>query len=418
MASSGTTSKRYELLKAAIDGDLATIKKLAKEIDNVAEITDGLGITSLHIAAAHGYTDICKFFINDLKLDVNMQDGQDCTPLHHASLGGFINTAIYLLKKGADPGIGNMIGITPLHYAAEIGHVALLQLLLSRGANVDAMSSYGTPLQRAASEGKHETLKILLDHNANTSLSTRRVATALLESVTVKSFRCVDLLLKAGADPNITACGVMPLEQAASQGETKMIARLLKAGANPNVTNEEGQTPIEIAALSGNLQAVQLLFPVTSRIPFYPDWSIGGILKHVASEEAIAQRELIEKGKIGEAKRRGDEAFREKDYNTAIAWYSKATEVEPSNATVLSNRSLCWARLNEGTLAIKDAMDCIKLKPEWSKGYYRAGVAWNIMEDFNRAADAFFMGLKLDPQNAELRNAFQEAKSKSVNMRP
>jgi hypothetical protein len=44
-----------------------------------------------------------------------------------------------------------------------------------------------------------------------------------------------------------------------------------------------GRVPIEIAARSGRREDVEVLFPVTSRIPSVRDWSVDGIMNHVKS---------------------------------------------------------------------------------------------------------------------------------------
>ncbi|KAL5711321.1 hypothetical protein ACHQM5_021790 [Ranunculus cassubicifolius] len=80
---------------------------------------------------------------------------------------------------------------------------------------------------------------------------------------------------------------------------------------------------------------------------------------------------------------------------------------DPLDPILLSNRSLCWASLKNGEAALTDALACIKLKPDWPKAHYRAGSAWRLLGEFGKAADAFFMGLKLDPINKELRKAYQ-----------
>uniref|UniRef100_A0A7C8YXQ7 Uncharacterized protein n=2 Tax=Opuntia streptacantha TaxID=393608 RepID=A0A7C8YXQ7_OPUST len=82
---------------------------------------------------------------------------------------------------------------------------------------------------------------------------------------------------------------------------------------------------------------------------------------------------------------------------------------KPKDAAVISNRSLCWARLNEGSNALKDAVACIILSPDWPKAYYRAGVAWRILKDYERAAEAFEMGLMMYPGNKDLQNAKRDA---------
>lgn len=44
-----------------------------------------------------------------------------------------------------------------------------------------------------------------------------------------------------------------------------------------------GRAPIEIAARSGRREDVEILFPVTSRIPNVRDWSVDGIIRYVKS---------------------------------------------------------------------------------------------------------------------------------------
>ncbi|KAF9605984.1 hypothetical protein IFM89_021310, partial [Coptis chinensis] len=124
--------------------------------------------------------------------------------------------------------------------------------------------------------------------------------------------------------------------------------------------------------------------------------------------------ELVVVEKVAEAKSKGEDAFRKNDYFAATFWYTKALFKDPLNATLLSNRSLCYARQKNGNRALEDAMECVMLKPDWPKAHYRAGVAWSILEKFDAAALEFAAALQLDPGNQDLRNAFQEARMKST----
>lgn len=49
------------------------------------------------------------------------------------------------------------------------------------------------------------------------------------------------------------------LFSAAKSGDTEVLRRLIAAGASPNSANDEGQTPLHIAAFEGHLGAVQAL---------------------------------------------------------------------------------------------------------------------------------------------------------------
>ncbi|KAL5702070.1 hypothetical protein ACHQM5_027333 [Ranunculus cassubicifolius] len=412
-----TFHKKEQLLESAFNGDLHRLKELAAELDDgngiaktIANIKDSIGLSAIHMAALQGNLNIFKFLIGDLNLNPDVQEThRGKTPLHLAITQGYLRSAVYLVKMGANPDIVDDTGASSLHYAAALGNKKLLHSLVSRGANVDALSIDGTPLESAARHGNQEAVELLLNYRANPNLTCRHVWTPLLASIRANSLQCVQLLLEAGADPNVRGLGMTPLELAAIDGVTDMVQLLLKAGADPNMINEQKLTPIEVAAVCGNNEVVEILLPKTKPISIYSKWSLGGIMKHVHSKEARVQRQRIQEVNFREAKSKGDTAFREMNYRLAAFHYSKAIFVEPFNATLFSNRSLCWLRLKQGKSALKDATRCMILKPNWPKAFYRAGAAMRLLGDFENAADAFFDGLKLDPGNQELRKAFQEA---------
>ncbi|KAG6775243.1 hypothetical protein POTOM_018685 [Populus tomentosa] len=122
------------------------------------------------------------------------------------------------------------------------------------------------------------------------------------------------------------------------------------------------------------------------------------------------------KERAAEAKLRGDDAFRRKEYLTAVNDYTQAIDLDPSNATVLSNRSLSWMRLGQPDQALADARACKELTPEWSKAWYREGSALRLLQAclllpfrFEEAANSFYEGVRLDPENKELVKSFREA---------
>ncbi|XVF71930.1 hypothetical protein PTKIN_Ptkin12aG0079400 [Pterospermum kingtungense] len=373
------------MLNAAFAGDLNLFKRLANELDvegnlaeKIASIKDNSGCTALHVAASGGRTLILKYLVDELKQDVNVKDDEGETPLHFAIHGKKFLSAVYLLDKGADPNSMNDEGLTALHCAAMHGPKKLLLLLIAKGAVVDANPDAGTPLQRAAAIGKKDSVKVLLDNHAN-----------------------------AGADPNHSGPREgTPLDLAVSKGDTQIVKCLLKAGADPNVTNECGLTPIEVAALLENHEAVMALFPLTSSISIFPDWSVEGIMAHGNSEEVKLKRKQKLRQDFLRSKLKGTEAVKKMDYRDAIKWYTKAISYNDEDAAVFSNRSFCWARLNEGDNALEDARMCVTLSPNWPKAYYRLGAAWMLLKKFQKAADAFYDGWKLDLKNKELERAF------------
>ncbi|KAF2308906.1 hypothetical protein GH714_023410 [Hevea brasiliensis] len=298
----------------------------------VESIKDSNGRTALHCAAEE---------------EILMENSLHCAILH-----GRYHTAVYVINLNDSEGCRRV-----------------LQLLISNGAEIDAQADSGTPLQEAASRGMTEAVKILLD-NANPNMTFRHLFSPLVKSIEAGSFECVKQLLKAGADPNMRTVGPTPLEYAASLGDAESIKYLLDEGALTNVTSNLGLTPVEVAARNSHHEAVKILLPFTS--PFH-QLQIGA----APLEQRKNKQFLLLKSK-------GNDAFKREDYNDAIYWYTEAEWLKPMDAEVKSNRSLCWARLNEGYLALADGQRCVLLKPKWPKSHYREGMGWKLLEDLRR----------------------------------
>ncbi|XP_052192696.1 uncharacterized protein LOC127801521 isoform X2 [Diospyros lotus] len=427
--------KVQQFLNAACAGNLYVLKKVAAQLDDgkglsqtVANIKDANKRGALHFAAREGQTEICKYLVEDLKLDVNTKDGE--TPLLHAARQGHSATVKYLIECGANPAIASELGATALHHVAGTGDIELLRFLLSKDVDVNSQSDAGTPLVWAAGHGQQDAVKVLLEHNADPNAETDDNITPLLSSVAAGSLACLELLIQAGANVNITAGGATPLHIAADHGSPELINSLLKAKADPNVTDEDGLKPVQVAAARGNRKAVEMLLPLTSKIQDVADWSVDGVLEHMQSEtrkeqeeakQVKAQKDAVTpkqdmpevtpaaKEKAAEAKLRGDEAFKRKDYLVAVDAYTQAIDFDPTDATLFSNRSLCWIRLGQAEQALGDGRACRTLRPDWPKACYREGSAFRLLQKFDEAANSFYEGVKLDPENKELVNAFREA---------
>ena len=138
-------------------------------------------------SAIKGQTDIADLLISK-GANVNARDKSGATPLHQVALKGNLAFATLLLQHGADvnardgdgantaaqcrpkrpPGSGGLAarqgrdreardtesGATPLYHAAAWGRTALVELLVARGADVNARNKAGvTPLAAAEKNG-------------------------------------------------------------------------------------------------------------------------------------------------------------------------------------------------------------------------------------------------------------------------
>ena len=70
-------------------------------------------------------------------------------------------------------------------------------------------------------------------------------------------------------------------------------------------------------------------------------------------------------------KAEGNAAYAAKKWQEGVDAYTKALEWDPLDHVFYSNRAACYAELDEFEKALKDAERCIKLNPQFAKGYYR-----------------------------------------------
>ncbi|KAK4506070.1 hypothetical protein PRZ48_004035 [Zasmidium cellare] len=83
----------------------------------------------------------------------------------------------------------------------------------------------------------------------------------------------------------------------------------------------------------------------------------------MAAEDAVA------------LKNKGNEAFKAKDWPSAIEWYDKAIEANPNEPSFYTNRAQAHIKMEAYGYAIADATKAIELNPDFVKAYYRRAVA-------------------------------------------
>ena len=78
-----------------------------------------------------------------------------------------------------------------------------------------------------------------------------------------------------------------------------------------------------------------------------------------------------------------------------------------------SNRSGSYLNNGDYDKALEDAETCIKMKPDWPRGYQRKGSALFYQDKMDQAIAAYKEGLKVDPNNAELQRDLKAAEGKA-----
>ncbi|KAJ9235265.1 hypothetical protein DTO169E5_6231 [Paecilomyces variotii] len=170
-------------------------------------------------------------------------------------------------------------GLTPLFFAAGDGNETIVRLLLSRGAIPDMQDRFGErPINWASGRGFEVIVKMLLDKGANANHLDHPSQSPLLWALGAynDSFNkmdwdifaagdteaVVDLLLRNGADPNVTdEDGRTPLSLLAKRrlNSKALVRSLLRAGCNPNRKDKYGRTALMGAIVQGMTEFVTAL---------------------------------------------------------------------------------------------------------------------------------------------------------------
>lgn len=154
-----------------------------------------------------------------------------------------------------------------LHYAATLGWGDLVTTLLQNDAATTSVLDYGpfgdedTPasaIVASAAQGHESIVRELISKQADVNaVSDRRYA---LESAAEKGFSfIVSLLLEHGAQVNTYGLNGTALQQASYQGNLDIVRKLLDHGADPNIVDGSYGGPLQAAVIGGHHEVVQLL---------------------------------------------------------------------------------------------------------------------------------------------------------------
>lgn len=164
------------------------------------------------------------------------------------------------LNDGARIDARDIVGMTPLMISAFAGHQPVVQLLLARGADLDACCDVGTPIGLAAFGGRREIVKLLLRHGARLEVHSECAATPLCYAIMAQDPQIVRMLIEAHADVNARMHdGATPLMIAAEYGDMEQGKLLLASGADPDRADNRGNTAESIATKAGHPEFVALL---------------------------------------------------------------------------------------------------------------------------------------------------------------
>ena len=281
-----------KIIKAVQQNDVDAVKSLLNKGANI-NAKNSVGETLLIISIEHKCKEITNLLLQK-GADVNIKQNtytmtEDQLPsylkqfiskpaktiivggrsaLHLAVFKDDMDLIDTLLAKGANIDAVDAQGETPLSHAVIDGQIEIIKLLLSKGANVNIKNhEFGmTPLHLAVIipfDCKTEIINLLLEHGADIDAVTNKGDTAIQYAANyfaANHSEIVKLLISKGANVNIqNAYGATLLHSASRKGDSSLVKILLSNGAKPNIKDNDGKTPLDIAIKEGHSEIVIIL---------------------------------------------------------------------------------------------------------------------------------------------------------------
>ncbi|CAM9547135.1 unnamed protein product [Lampetra fluviatilis] len=236
------------------------------------------GMSALCYAASSGHLGIVRMLTRKgAKVDHVDRAGQ-CA-LVHAGLRGHLDIMVHLLQAewtlaGRQPGPVQRYQAVQqaLTATASSGHVEVVSYLLDMLPDWDVedlgrphIDSFDTlwgetALTAAATQGRLEICRLLLEWGANASQASRQGVVPVFGAVRKGHWQVVELLLSHGVDVNVTdRQGRTPLMVSSSEGHLQTAAFLHSQGASVAAVDREGLSALSWACLKGRLPVVRFL---------------------------------------------------------------------------------------------------------------------------------------------------------------
>lgn len=165
----------------------------------------------LYYAADCGYNEMVRLLLENGAL-IEARSVNGWNPLTIASERGYAKVAKTLIQQGADVHAATDSGWTALHSATAEGNIEILDLLINHNADVNTRQYPDSVLHWAAIKGQAQAATLLIQHGALIDFQNTSGAMPLHLAISYSHIDTIKVLLDNNANPNVVASnGLTPL---------------------------------------------------------------------------------------------------------------------------------------------------------------------------------------------------------------
>jgi ankyrin repeat protein len=246
------------LLNAAATGELQELKELLVRVNPNFRLNDGTTLL-INVAISQYLKEPARIKVFEILkqagASVDLADRRGITPLMYATGLGETAFCAILIESGASLSKADQLGDNALIWAASTGKLASIKFMISNVNHAGNLKR--TALMYAARNGNLEHVKELIDSGADIRIKDAQGYHALLLACLAGKAEVARYL--ANLVPEL--CKDLTLAAAASVGFCEHISRLIGDKAQLVGKNENGFTPLELAVIFNQSEAVIMLLP-------------------------------------------------------------------------------------------------------------------------------------------------------------
>lgn len=248
-----------DIYQAVRDGNTQLVEKFLDKNPELLNAKNEDGLTPLNLAAEKGQLEVTKLLLKK-GADPLIGDNENSVPIHLAAISGSIPIADLLLNNGVDIDTKDDNGLTALHFALSRRQAEMAKHLIGVGADVKIITGNGfSSLQFAAICGDLDIVKLLIDRKVNVNSRMNNGYTPLFSAVSYGNIEVVKYLVEHGADIDAeNETGDQPLFLANRENTYAAALYLMNKGADVKHKNNFNQTPLHYTAMRGSTKLAGL----------------------------------------------------------------------------------------------------------------------------------------------------------------